>query len=51
MAGTATFGATKIFMDYLSKSLSHENRHNMDVMSYQSGLISKSSTEVKTHQV
>eukprot|EP00347_Sterkiella_histriomuscorum_P006094 403354090 len=40
MAGTATYGATKVFLDYLSKALSHENRHKMDVLSFQCGLVS-----------
>jgi short-subunit dehydrogenase len=34
IAGTATYGASKVYMDYLSKALSHEHRKNMDVFSY-----------------
>ena len=28
LAGTATYGACKIYMDFLSKALAHENRKN-----------------------
>lgn len=40
LAGTATYGASKAYVDFLSKALSHENRKWMDVMSYQCGLVS-----------
>ena len=39
LAGTATYGASKVFMDFLSKALSHENRDKMDVMSFECGLV------------
>lgn len=40
IAGTATYGASKIFSDYMSRTLSHENRQWMDVMTFQCGLVS-----------
>lgn len=39
LAGTGTYGASKVYLDYLSKALAHENRQNMDVLSYQCGLV------------
>ena len=38
LGGTATYGASKVFLDFMAKALSHENRHNMDVMSFNCGL-------------
>ena len=40
VAGSATYGASKIFVDYLSKALSHENRERMDCLTFQCGLVS-----------
>ncbi len=39
IAGTATYGASKVYMDFLSKALAHEHRENMDVLSYECGLV------------
>ncbi|CDW81695.1 short chain dehydrogenase reductase family protein [Stylonychia lemnae] len=39
LGGVATYSASKVYLDYLAKSLSHENRHNMDVMTFQCGLV------------
>ncbi|TNV77015.1 hypothetical protein FGO68_gene12886 [Halteria grandinella] len=39
IAGTATYGASKVYMDFLAKALAHEHRAQMDVMSYQCGLV------------
>lgn len=40
IGGTATYGASKVYLDYLAKALAHENRKNMDVLSFQCGLVS-----------
>ncbi len=40
IAGTATYGASKVYMDFLAKALAHENRKHMDVLSYECGLVS-----------
>lgn len=34
IAGTGTYGASKVYMDYLAKALAHEHRQHMDVMSF-----------------
>ena len=39
IAGTATYGASKVYLDYLAKALAHENRESMDVLSFQCGLV------------
>jgi short-subunit dehydrogenase len=33
-AGHGTYGGTKAFVDYLSRSIAHENRDKIDVFSY-----------------